>query len=170
MLEKDCKNAAWWNWCQNSPWLKRRIWTTDYWKIQPERRRNGRENSCALLLRNEPEWYIWADKIISIMMDNQKQTIAKDKRRKRIEKLNLNPNRQTGYWVKYGRYYLKAGQKEGSASRPFADRIGRQSRPFKALWRKNRLTQRRSLGKGEKWRKQRSDLNRSSKCFSASVL
>jgi len=31
---------------------------------------------------------------------------------------------------KNGIYYLKAGQSEGSASRPLVDHIGRQSRPL----------------------------------------
>ena len=36
----------------------------------------------------------------------------------------------TVFWGKNGKYYLKAGQSEGSASRPLTNHIGRQSRPF----------------------------------------
>ena len=51
---------------------------------------------------------------------------------------------------KYGVYYLKAGQSEGSASRPLTDHIGRQSRPLGDIIEKRNAKKRRSLEKGKK--------------------
>lgn len=52
-----------------------------------------------------------------------------------------------GLGGKISRYYLKAGQSEGSASRPLADHIGRQSRPFGHFEEKRRLSKGGLLGK-----------------------
>ena len=54
-----------------------------------------------------------------------------------------------GLGGKISRYYLKAGQSEGSASRPLADHIGRQSRPFRDIIEKIASEKRRSHGKDQ---------------------